>query len=104
MFLKKEMGGLIRAKLLITHFIIVKVNTVCENRGTFSSFPQTKRDSCCYEQIHYSLSLAGSLRKGHYEIWPLSQEPEQTLSWSTYNGKTMGTMASNSNRLGRTDF
>lgn len=38
----KEMQGFIRAKLLITHFIIVKVNTVCESRGTFSSLPGNK--------------------------------------------------------------
>lgn len=39
---KKEMWGLIRAKLLITHFIIVKVNTVCESRVTFSSLHGNK--------------------------------------------------------------
>lgn len=102
---KKEMLGLIRAKLLITHFIIVKVNTVCESRGTFSSLPREQGETAVLMDrsiIAYHQPTAWGRSTMKYGC--CHREPEQTLSWSILNGKTMWTMASNSDRLGCIDF
>jgi hypothetical protein len=102
---EKEMWVFIRAKLLITRFIIVKVNTAYESRGTFSFLPGNKgRQLFSWTDPLQLITSRQPVEGAPWNMAAVTRSQNRCRAGPGYNGKTMRTTASDSSRLASIDF